>query len=166
MSATWKSGWSIGLKTYCSQVQILYSYGGEGGQESLQQGLYSFGLLKFHDFPRPFSWLFKVFHDLNLTIFIEMLQKITLISIWLCFISQENTVYKKSYPILSYPAPCCPGFPPPPPPHPNPLHLSISWCCSQQIWIQFHYVLIPSDILFFSSHQIFVIHYNNAKKRK
>jgi len=39
------------------------------------QGSYSFELLKFHDFPWPFPWLFKVSHDLNLTIFLGNFQK-------------------------------------------------------------------------------------------
>ena len=36
---------------------------------------YYFGILKFHDFPWPFPWLFKVFHDLHLTIFLEIFKK-------------------------------------------------------------------------------------------
>ena len=71
-----KRGWS-GVKCvtiyHCSWTITLDQW----------QGFDSFRLLKFHDFPWTFPLLFKVFHDLTFTIFIDIFN-------WLCFILHEK----------------------------------------------------------------------------
>jgi len=53
---------------------VFISFIGRFQKISIPQGSYFFELSKFHDFPWPFPWLFKVSHDLNLTIFLGNFQ--------------------------------------------------------------------------------------------